>query len=657
MNIGTKYSVGSHSQIYFQWEEQSQDLAKGVTVVKWQLVLKADAYGAIDSSKKKSYSVKVDGQTYQGTNTIGISNNQSKILAQGTTSMVHDANGNKTFNYSFKQEFGFYSQSLKKQIDFVEGSGSGTLSQIKLYPVITSAPNFAFGDKPTITFDLKGYDYTKVAVCISLTKAKSDISYRYILANTNQYTFNLTEDDYQILNQNLTSRSRTVYFFIRTTIGKDSEGNDIYTRSYVPVTYTCKGAISIINDKKLWVDCTSFRRKNSTGIHKFLPDDSVSLCVDMMDFLYIAFDYEHNLNFYGRTVGTKIDIEFHGKKLRYTLGDNCSSVPSDIYDYTQTILQPWDSEMFANKSSITDYLRITFYNDFGDKVVTQRLIRVIKYTPPTFKATVSRLTDTTAQILFNVECSQIKYSTSVNGAELTNAIEGINIDSAKTGSNTVDVSNIVNTPIIKDNLITINIKNITSGSYIINGDIIDGIGEETDFTIIIPPVQRPLNINTQAVAIGDMIDNKENDGRFKCGWDSYFTGAIHHKYPELLYTYDTAAYFKADHYFTLSDKKALANQPNGYLIEWCYIEKSDKGGYDRYTNSGLNYTFIPRCIPTPPSNGHISLSFPLCDYFRPSGVKGVLVTTHTSTETTIKGVNENGNSPNNQWAIYRVFGI
>lgn len=741
MNIGTKYSVGSHSQIYFQWEEQSQDLAKGVTVVKWQLVLKADAYGAIDSSKKKSYSVKVDGQTYQGTNTIGISNNQSKILAQGTTSMVHDANGNKTFNYSFKQEFGFYSQSLKKQIDFVEGSGSGTLSQIKLYPVITSAPNFAFGDKPTITFDLKGYDYTKVAVCISLTKAKSDISYRYIPPNTNQYTFNLTEDDYQILNQKLTSRSRTVYFFIRTTIGKDSEGNDIYTRSYVPVTYTCKGAISIINDKKLWVDCTSFRRKNSAGIHKFLPDDSVSLCVDSMDFLYIAFDYEKNLNFYGRTVGTKIDIEFHGKKLRYTLGDNCSSVPSDIDDYTQTILQPWDSEMFANKSSITDYLRITFYNDFGDKVVTQRLIRVIKYNPPTFKATVSRLTDTTAQILFNVECSQIQYSTSVNGTKLTNAIQGINIKSATTDSNTVNVNNIVDTPIIKDNLITIKIKNITSDSYIINGEIIDGIGEEAYFTIIIPPIQRPLNINTQAVAVGEMINNTENDGRFKCGWDAYFNNAhvriiddkgdvanpkmldirkykhanltnmeykevrnqsfinqsgdvvlrrnvssngkdfttkgeikltddglevdnitinntITHQYPKLLYTYENASYFKSVHSFILSGNSVLQNQPTGYLIEWCYIEAKQVNGkteYEKYTTAGLNYSFIPKCIP---SDDNISLSFPVYDYLQTPGVKGVIINNNTTkTTTTIKGVDENGNSPNNRWAIHRVFGI
>ena len=633
MNIGTKYSVGSHSQIYFQWEEQSQDLAKGVTVVKWQLVLETGDYGAINSSTKKSYVVKVNGQTYQGTNTVGISNNQTKILVQGTTSMVHDANGNKKFNYSFKQEFGFYSQSLKKQIGFVEGNGSGTLSQIKLYPVITSAPDFAFGDKPTITFNLNGYDYSKVEVCISLTGAKSDVPYRGIEENSSSYTFNLTDEDYKALSVGLNSRSRVIRFYVRTEIADEQ-----YVYSYLTAKYSVNGSLSVKDDEGLWADVKTLGQL--VDYNEIYPTQAVDYCCLSNDCLLIALNYKECLICNGIQLKKQVDIKFNGVIIQQFLLSSEVSVSSSS---TKSLVVPLEQICIFEKdqNDITCDLEITFYNNIGESVTTSRRIQVIKYNPVTYEAKAWRTSDTTAIIQFKVDYTQFKHIK--DGKTYDNAV-------------TIKFSLGEDESVVDKGQNTFVVSNLDKSATNITGWIGDIMGADS-FYVTIPPIQRPLNINTQAVAIGDMIDNKENDGRFKCGWDSYFTGAIHHKYPELLYTYDTAAYFKAEHSFTLSDEKALANQPNGYLIEWCYIEKSDKGGYDRYTNSGLNYTFIPRCIPTPPSNGHISLSFPLCDYFRPSGVKGVLVTTHTSTETTIKGVNENGNSPNNQWAIYRVFGI
>ena len=650
MTQGTHYSVGSYSEIYFQWEEISQDLAKGVTRVAWQLVLKAKSNGAINSSTQKAYTVKVNGQTYSGKNKVGIANNTTKILVSGETYMSHDANGKKTFNYSFSQEFGFYSESLKKQITTIEGKGSGTLQQIQAYPVIKTAPNFSYGDNPTITFDLKGYDYTKVAVCISLTKAKSDISYRYIPANTNQYTFNLTENEYQILNHSLTSRSRTVYFFVRTTIGKDSKGNDIYNHSYLPVTYTygTESSLTITNDSRLWTVCSTFLRENSAKSTAICDaDESLAFCTVSYDHLWIALNYESYLNLHGTKLNEYADIEFYGQKITAKMGPSCSTAPQYISDCTFAILQLWNPSMFIKESAIVDDLKITFYNNIGDKVTTSRKIKVLKYNQPSFTATVSRLTDTMAQIRFNVSYSQFEYIDKDKG--ITPQDNSVDISVTPPNGSIWSSQK-------QGNSILVTVGQLNSKPQTVTGYISDRV-KRTDFEVVIPQLKRPININTQAVAIGDMIQENENDGRFKCGWDAYFTGAIHHKYPELLYTYNAAAYFKAEHSFTLSNKKALANQPNGYLIEWCYIEKNNQGGYDRYTGSGLNYTFIPRCIPEPSSGGHISLSFPLYDYARVSGVKGVLVTTHTSTTTTIKGVNENGDSPNNQWAIYRVFGI
>lgn len=503
MNIGTKYSVGSHSEIYFRWEEQSQDLAKSITVVKWQLVLETDDYGAINSSTKKTYVVKVNGQTYQGTNTIGISNGQLRILTQGTTSIVHDANGNKKFNYSFKQEFGFYSQSLKKQIGFVEGSGSGTLSQIKLYPVITSAPDFAFGDKPTITFNLNGYDYSKVKVCISLTGAKSDVPYRGIEENSSSYTFNLTDEDYKALSVGLNSRSRVIRFYVRTEIADEQ-----YVYSYLTAKYSVNGSLSVKDDEGLWADVKT--QGQLVGYNEIYPTQAVDYCCLSNDRLLIALNYKECLICNGIQLKKQVDIKFNGVIIQQFLLSSEVSVSSSL---TKSLIVPLEQICIFEKdqNDITCDLEITFYNNIGESVTTSRRIQVIKYNPVTYEAKAWRTSDTTATIQFKVDYTKFKYIK--DGKIYDNAV-------------TIKFSLGEDESVVDNGQNTFTVSNLNKSATNITGDLGDTRGSDS-FYVTIPPIQRPLNINTQAVAIGDMIDDKENDGRFKCGWPAYFNNGIY----------------------------------------------------------------------------------------------------------------------------------
>lgn len=119
--------VTSWDTLRFTWTERSQNVANNTTTIGWTLQLIATSDGAISSSASKAWSVTVNGTKYSGTNTIGIGNNSTKTLASGTTTITHNADGTKTFNYSFSQQFDI---SFNGWIGTISGSGSGTLDAI-----------------------------------------------------------------------------------------------------------------------------------------------------------------------------------------------------------------------------------------------------------------------------------------------------------------------------------------------------------------------------------------------------------------------------------------------------------------------------------------------------------------------------------------------
>lgn len=123
-------AVTNQDTLKFSWwfNDGDQSVANNNTLVRWKLELIAGSAGKIISTGSKSWKVVVNGSSYSGTNTIGISNNSTKTLASGTTTIPHNDDGTKTFEYSFEQTIAIEWGST--YIDKASSSSKGTLDTI-----------------------------------------------------------------------------------------------------------------------------------------------------------------------------------------------------------------------------------------------------------------------------------------------------------------------------------------------------------------------------------------------------------------------------------------------------------------------------------------------------------------------------------------------
>ena len=160
-------SVTSWNTLKFSWWVNSgdQSTANNSTHVRWKLELIAGSSGAISSSASKAWSVTVDGVKYNGTNTVGISNNSTKQLASGVTTVTHASDGTKSFAFSFSQEFDITFSGA--HIGTKSGAGSGTLNTIPRasQPSCITYPNHTqkvgyFGDTISIHMNRKSSSFT-----------------------------------------------------------------------------------------------------------------------------------------------------------------------------------------------------------------------------------------------------------------------------------------------------------------------------------------------------------------------------------------------------------------------------------------------------------------------------------------------------------------
>lgn len=239
-------TVTNWDTLKFSWWRNSYSIPNNTTTIGWKIELIAGSSGRIDSSASKSWSVNINGTKYGGNNSVAISNNTTKTLASGTTTISHNADGTKTFSYSFSQYFGItFSGSW---IGTVNGDGTGILDSIPRQATITSAPNFDDSNySPVITYsNPAGNSVQNLDACISLTGANSDVSYENISKTGNTHTFGISEAEMNILRQNTaSSKSRNVKFFVRTTLG----GN--YYHSTLDRTFTVINADPIFTAEQI----------------------------------------------------------------------------------------------------------------------------------------------------------------------------------------------------------------------------------------------------------------------------------------------------------------------------------------------------------------------------------------------------------------------
>ena len=149
--------VSNQITLRFGWWQDSQSIANNNSVVGWHLQLIASG-GSISSSASKSWSVTVNGSNYSGTNTVGVSNGQTKTLASGSTTIAHNADGTKSFSFSFSQQFDI-NYSGVGWIGTKSGSGNGTLTTIPRTSSVSST-NANIGENIKITINRASSSFT-----------------------------------------------------------------------------------------------------------------------------------------------------------------------------------------------------------------------------------------------------------------------------------------------------------------------------------------------------------------------------------------------------------------------------------------------------------------------------------------------------------------
>lgn len=113
--------------------EQSQSIPNNTTTVSWSLVLVRPYY--VSSSATKSWSVTINGKTYNGSGSIGGSGN--KTLLSGTQNIPHNSDGTKTLAFSGQCQLDLTWSGT--WIGTISGNGSMVLTKIPRYATVSQS--------------------------------------------------------------------------------------------------------------------------------------------------------------------------------------------------------------------------------------------------------------------------------------------------------------------------------------------------------------------------------------------------------------------------------------------------------------------------------------------------------------------------------------
>lgn len=237
----TEVTVANYIKLRFSWTAGTQNKENNYTPTNWKLeLISSNSTAKINSTAAKNYSVTVDGKTWSGTNTVGLSGGATKTLASGSKNIYHDANGSKSFSYSFSQDFDItYSGS---QIGTKTGNGTGTLNTIPRGSVLGTISAFTIGNSITIpiTKYLSSYtDTLEISVGGTIVKTVSNI------ANNAAVSFTTTELN-NIYAKLPSATSGTFTFKLTTKSGTTTIGTSTKTVKGT-ISSTIKPAISSVS--------------------------------------------------------------------------------------------------------------------------------------------------------------------------------------------------------------------------------------------------------------------------------------------------------------------------------------------------------------------------------------------------------------------------
>ena len=211
LNGSVTSSAYSNRSVTLTWSA-TQNIAGNYSTISWTLKGSGSASSWYNSAPFK---VKINGESVFSSSTrIQLSN--GTLVGSGEKTIYHNDSGQA--NLSIYIEAAIYTNAVN-----CSGSGNWTLDNIPRAAAIKTADNFTDEGNPTITYtNYLGNNVTSLQACISLTGALADVNYRDISKTGSSYTFNLTDDERNVLRKATTTNSRTVIFYVRTEIGSNT---------------------------------------------------------------------------------------------------------------------------------------------------------------------------------------------------------------------------------------------------------------------------------------------------------------------------------------------------------------------------------------------------------------------------------------------------
>lgn len=201
-------------KLRFEWWENAQSIEGNYTDIGYRLI----GYGDATSTwyMAGNFKLVVNGSNvYETAESNRIKLYNGTVLKTGTMRIYHNADGSKSFSASATGGIYTYARN-------VSGSGSWALDAIPRAATITSAPNFTDEDNPTIKYsNAAGSVVDELMVGIGLNGANNDdIEYRAISETGTSYTFELTDDERELIRETAkNAKSISAIFYLRTKIG------------------------------------------------------------------------------------------------------------------------------------------------------------------------------------------------------------------------------------------------------------------------------------------------------------------------------------------------------------------------------------------------------------------------------------------------------
>lgn len=233
--------VNDNVTLHIDWESTYYESSNSSDLYV-EVILEAETH--LELSARYSNSLTIDGTSYDFTSPkINTSSGGKFILTSKTIyNISHNADNTKSVALSCR----FRLNATLSGTEYGAQSWSGTAKlDVPKPATLTSAVDFTDEDNPTITYNNpSGGAVGTLQACISLTGSNADIAYRNIdkVLGEGSYTFNLTTAERNVLrNATASAKSRTVVFYVKTTIGSQTH------YSKINKTFTVVNAAPVIN--------------------------------------------------------------------------------------------------------------------------------------------------------------------------------------------------------------------------------------------------------------------------------------------------------------------------------------------------------------------------------------------------------------------------